>query len=166
LEQDFKQPLIVLATADEESSMSGARALSRGQFKQARAAIIGEPTSLRPIYMHKGIMMHRLLVTGKSGHSSNPALGRNALDAMHDMMTELKTLRSQWQKQYQNPAFTVHHPTLNLGCIHGGDNPNRICHSCELHFDFRGLPGMHNDAITHEILKKIQPIALQHQVEL
>ena len=166
LANDFKQPLIVLATADEESSMSGARALSRGQFKQARAAIIGEPTSLRPIYMHKGIMMHRLLVTGKSGHSSNPALGRNALDAMHDMMTELKTLRSQWQKQYQNPAFTVHHPTLNLGCIHGGDNPNRICHSCELHFDFRGLPGMHNDAITHEILKKIQPIALQHQVEL
>lgn len=166
LEQDFKQPLIVLATADEESSMNGARALSAGQFHQARAAIIGEPTNLKPIYMHKGIMMHRLLVTGQSGHSSNPALGRNALDAMHDMLTELKTLRAQWQRQYQNAAFAVQSPTMNFGCIHGGDNPNRICNSCELHFDFRGLPGMHNEDINRQILATLQPVATQHQVEL
>lgn len=166
LEQDFKQPLIVLATADEESSMNGARALSEGQFKQARAAIIGEPTNLQPIYMHKGIMMQRLLVTGQSGHSSNPALGKNALDAMHDMMTEIKALRLQWQKRYQNPAFAVQHPTLNLGCIHGGDNPNRICNSCELHFDFRGLPGMQNQAVLDELEQRLLPIAQSHQVEM
>lgn len=166
LEQDFKQPLIVLATADEESSMNGARALSAGQFHQARAAIIGEPTNLRPIYMHKGIMMHRLLVTGQSGHSSNPALGKNALDAMHDMLTELKALRSQWQQQYNNPAFQVHYPTMNFGCIHGGDNPNRICNSCELHFDFRGLPGMQSDDINQQILRQLQPVAARHQVQL
>ena len=58
LEQDFQQPLIVLATADEESSMSGARALSQvtneqGKYLgQAKAAIIGEPTGLKPINMH------------------------------------------------------------------------------------------------------------------
>lgn len=166
LEQDFKQPLIILATADEESSMNGARALSEGQFKQARAAIIGEPTELKPIYMHKGIMMQRLLLTGQSGHSSNPALGNNALDAMHDMMTVLKNLRSQWQQRYQNPAFTVQYPTLNLGCIHGGDNPNRICHSCELHFDFRGLPGMQNQAMMDEIQQHLLPIAKEHNVEM
>lgn len=166
LEQDFKQPLIVLATADEESSMNGARALSETQFNQTRAAIIGEPTELKPIYMHKGIMMQRLLVTGQSGHSSNPALGRNALDAMHDMMTELKSLRGQWQKKYQNPAFAVQHPTLNLGCIHGGDNPNRICHSCELHFDFRGLPGMQNQAVIDQMQQHLANIANDHQVEM
>lgn len=166
LEQDFKQPLIILATADEESSMNGARALSEGQFKQARAAIIGEPTGLQPIYMHKGIMMQRLLLTGQSGHSSNPALGKNALDAMHDMITVLKDLRLKWQKTYQNHAFTVQYPTLNLGCIHGGDNPNRICHSCELHFDFRGLPGMQNQAIMDEIEHHLLPIAKQHQIEM
>ena len=166
LESEFKKPLIILATADEESSMNGARALSKGQLGNARAAIIGEPTNLQPIYMHKGIMMHRLKVTGQSGHSSNPALGRNALDAMHDMLTELKSLRSQWQQQYQNKAFSVHYPTLNLGCIHGGDNPNRICNSCELHFDFRGLPGMQNDAITEEIRKRINPVAAAHKVDV
>lgn len=166
LTTDFKHPLIVLATADEESSMNGARALSRGQFANARAAIIGEPTNLQPIYMHKGIMMHKLLLTGQSGHSSNPALGKNALDAMHDALTQLKELRSQWQQKYQNTAFTVHTPTMNFGCIHGGDNPNRICNSCELHFDVRGLPGMHNDNITQEIYAKLAPVAKAHQVDM
>jgi len=166
LEHDFKQPLIVLATADEESSMDGARALSRGQFHQARAAIIGEPTHLKPVYMHKDIMMQKLLITGQSGHSSNPALGKSALDAMHDMLSELKVLRSGWQKQYQNHAFNVHYPTLNFGCIHGGDSPNRICNSCELHFDFRGLPGMQNTLITEQIRQKLQAVAQQHQVDM
>jgi len=166
LETNFKQPLIVLATADEESSMNGARTLSRSQFHQARAAIIGEPTNLQPVYMHKGIMMQKLLVTGQSGHSSNPALGKSALDAMHDMLTELKTLRSGWQEQYQNPAFNVHYPTLNLGCIHGGDSPNRICNSCELHFDFRGLPGMQNTLIIERIRQHLERIAKQHQVDM
>lgn len=166
LEQPFKAPLIVLATADEESSMSGARALTASSFPAARAAIIGEPTGLRPIRMHKGMMMNALEVIGQSGHSSNPALGRSALDAMHDMITVLKQLREELQQQHQNPAFSVAYPTLNLGCIHGGDNPNRICNSCELHFDFRAIPGMDNEAIRATILERLQPVADAHEVEI
>ncbi len=166
LEQPFVAPLIILATADEESSMSGARALSRDQFRQIRAAVIGEPTQLKPINMHKSITMSSLAITGQSGHSSNPALGKNALDAMHDMMTELKIFRRDMASQYKNSHFEVAIPTLNLGCIHGGDNPNRICNSCELHFDFRGLPGMANADIRAQILGKLKPLADEHQVKM
>jgi acetylornithine deacetylase len=70
LDKPLKQPLILLATADEESSMNGARALAAAGRPKARAAIIGEPTSLRPVRMHKGIMMEAVRVTGKAGHSS------------------------------------------------------------------------------------------------
>ena len=166
LDKNFKEPLIILATADEESSMSGARALANSSLPKARAAIIGEPTSLKPIHMHKSIMMNALKITGQSGHSSNPELGRNALDAMHDVITTLKTFRSELEQKHHNSAFEIAVPTLNLGCIHGGDNPNRICNSCELHFDFRGLPGMSNNEIRQQILEKVQPVANAHQVEL
>lgn len=172
LELDFKQPLIILATADEESSMTGARALAevvneQGLYLgQAKAAIIGEPTGLKPIRMHKSIMMNALEITGQSGHSSDPSLGHSALEAMHDMMTELKAFRSDVQAQYKNAEFKVDVPTLNLGCIHGGDNPNRICNACELHFDFRGLPGMDNAAMREQMQRRLQPIAQQHQVNL
>ncbi|RCX07935.1 acetylornithine deacetylase [Marinomonas foliarum] len=148
---NLKQPLIILATADEESSMSGARALVDQGTLKARYALIGEPTSLTPIYAHKGIMMERIQVTGQSGHSSNPSLGNNALDAMHDVMSELMLFRQQLKANYRDTSFVIDYPTMNFGCIHGGDNPNRICGRCELEFDLRALPGMSNQALIAEI---------------
>ncbi|MAY14126.1 MAG: acetylornithine deacetylase [Oceanospirillaceae bacterium] len=162
---DFKQPLIILATADEESSMCGARALAQQGKPKARYAVVGEPTSLKPIRMHKGIMMESVRLTGKAGHSSNPDLGINALDAMVPVMNELMNLRRDLAGRYQNAHFAVQVPTLNLGCIHGGDNPNRICGSCELAFDLRTLPGMSNDDLREEIRQRLNPIAEQNRVE-
>jgi acetylornithine deacetylase len=161
LGQTFKHPLIVLATADEESSMSGARALARDGIAGAtpRYAVIGEPTELVPIRMHKGIMMEAIRVRGQSGHSSNPALGKNALETMNQVMNELIGLRSELQLKYRNPGFAVQTPTLNLGCIHGGDGANRICAECELHFDLRLLPGMDNDELRKIIEQRLVPIA-------
>lgn len=166
LDKPLQQPLIVLATADEESSMNGARALAEQGFPKARYAVIGEPTSLKPIHMHKGIMMEVVRIQGKAGHSSNPDLGNNALDAMHDVMGELKNFREELARDYQNADFSVTVPTLNLGCIHGGDNPNRICGHCELQYDLRALPGMNNDDLRATIQQRLKPIAEQHQVEL
>jgi acetylornithine deacetylase len=162
----LKQPLIILATADEESSMNGARELVRLGKPLARYAVIGEPTSLQPINMHKGVMMETIRIQGKSGHSSNPALGHNALEAMHDVISTLLSFRQQLQSEYNSPHFTVNVPTMNLGAIHGGDNPNRICGHCALEFDVRLLPGMSNDAIRSAIQALILPIAEKHQTRI
>ena len=166
LDQPFRQPLLILATCDEESSMSGARALAEAGRPLGRAAVIGEPTGLRPVRLHKGIMMEGISIQGQSGHSSNPAYGHNALEAMHAAMGELLTLRQQWQREYNNPLFDVSVPTLNLGCIHGGDNPNRICGQCALEFDLRPLPGMEPEQLRAAIRQRLQPLAEQHQVQI
>ena len=166
LDQPLKQPLIILATADEETSMSGAKALADLGRPKARYAIIGEPTGMKPVYMHKGMMMQRVKVRGRAGHSSNPALGNNALDAMHEVMTELLQFRKELQAKYQNALFEVAEPTLNLGCIHGGDNPNRICGHCELDFDLRPLPGMNNDELAGQIEQRLNSVADRFQIQL
>jgi len=159
LDKPLKHPLIILATADEESSMSGARALADSGKPKARYAVIGEPTELVPIRMHKGIMMEAIRIRGHAGHSSNPALGKSALDAMNQVMNELIILRNDLQLKYRNPSFEVQTPTLNLGCIHGGDGANRICGECELHFDLRLLPGMDNEELRTAIQNRLTPIA-------
>lgn len=138
----LRAPLLLLATADEETSMDGARALLTWQKPKARHAIIGEPTDLRPVRAHKGIMMERLRVIGRSGHSSDPRLGNSALDGMSRVLTALMTLRDELSARYTNPLFALPSPTLNLGRIQGGDSPNRICGECELDLDLRVLPGM------------------------
>ena len=153
----LNKPLTVIATADEESSMSGARALSDADPLNARFAVIGEPTGMQPVRMHKGIMMESIELVGQSGHSSNPALGNSALDAMHKVMSSLMALRDHWGEQYQNPGFEVQVPTMNLAAIHGGDSPNRICQHCRLTFDVRLLPGMNNSEmreIIHQTTRK------------
>jgi acetylornithine deacetylase len=166
LNTPLKQPIIIVATAEEETSMSGARQLVDQRRPKARYAVVGEPTSMRPIRMHKGITMEGIRITGQAGHSSNPALGNSALDAMHDVITELKQFRQQLQQQYQHPGFDIPIPTLNLGCIHGGDNPNRICSQCELEFDLRSLPGMSLDNLREDIDKRLAIIAKQQQIQI
>lgn len=138
----LEQPLTIIATADEETSMCGAKALQELSRHLGRHVVIGEPTSLKPVRMHKGMATKSLRISGHSGHSSNPALGNSALEGMHRAIGEILKWRTELQQRYRNPLFAVDVPTLNLGHIHGGDNPNRICAACELHFDLRPLPGM------------------------
>ncbi len=145
----------MLATADEETSMQGAQALAELGRPKARSAVIGEPTGMRPVRSHKGMIMDSIRLQGQSGHSSDPALGNNALDAMHAVITELMAYRQELKTRYHDELFTIPHPTLNLGCIHGGDNPNRICGHCELEFDLRLMPGMHTDSVRAEIRQRI-----------
>ena len=142
----WKAPLTIVATSDEESSMAGARALAESNIPKAQFAVIGEPTDLKPIFAHKGFMMLKISLQGASGHSSDPELGHNALDAMHCVMSELLAFRAQLSATHRNPAFEVSVPTLNLGCLNAGDNPNRICDHADLQIDLRLLPGMDTDA--------------------
>lgn len=164
--KELKHPLVILATADEETSMSGARALCADDLSSSRYAVIGEPTGLKPVYQHKGIIMEAITLKGKSGHSSNPALGNNALEGMHAIISALMQLRKQLEKQYKSEAFSVPVPTLNLGHIHGGDNPNRICGECELHIDCRSVPGMEIDELRASIRSRASEVALSLGLEV
>ena len=168
LNRSFKEPLIVLATADEETSMQGARSIAQLGRPKARAAIIGEPTGLQPVKAHKGIMMDSIRLLGKSGHSSDPSLGNNALEAMHVVISDLMIYREELKQRYNSDLFSIPHPTLNLGVIHGGDNPNRICGRCELEFDIRLMPGMHIETLRAEIRNRIttlmDPLGIQFEL--
>jgi len=152
------QPLTIVATADEESSMCGAKALRDAGRHLGRHCVIGEPTNLRPVRLHKGISMEGVRVIGRSGHSSDPTLGNNALEGMHRVLSEILRWREELQSKHRNPLFAVDVPTLNLGHIHGGDNPNRICAECELHFDLRPLPGMGLPALRDEISNRLDSV--------
>ncbi|MDP6375025.1 MAG: acetylornithine deacetylase [Pseudomonadales bacterium] len=159
-------PLTIIATADEESTMAGGRFLLEKGRPRAACAIIGEPTGLIPVYAHKGMMMLSISLQGSSGHSSNPDLGRNALDAMHVVMGALISFRQELAERYRNPGFEVDIPTLNLGCLRAGDSPNRICDHAELQIDLRLLPGMDCDAILAELRRRIDVIAVAHDMPL
>ncbi|MGL5385154.1 MAG: acetylornithine deacetylase [Enterobacterales bacterium] len=153
------KPLYILATADEETTMAGARYFAASSKIRPDFAIIGEPTSLQPVRAHKGHISSAIRIVGQSGHSSDPARGVNAIDLMHDSIGHLMTLRKTLQERYNNPAFAVPYPTMNFGHISGGDAANRICACCELHMDIRPLPGMTLDNINELLHEALAPVS-------
>jgi len=160
------QPLTILATADEESSMHGAKMLVAENRQLGRHALIGEPTGLKPIRMHKGIAMETIRLLGRSGHSSDPSLGVNALEGMHQAIGEILKWRTELQQKHRNPMFKVEVPTLNLGRIQGGDNPNRICAECELQIDLRPLPGMDLGELRSDLTRRLQQLLRDSELKL
>ena len=154
-DQKLDQPLIILATADEESGMDGAKALLQQGRPLGRHALVGEPTGLVPIRMHKGIFMDALKIRGQAGHSSDPDGGVNAVEGVHKALAALLALRDELTSRQTHAGFSVPHATLNPGCVHGGDSPNRIPAACELQFDLRPLPGMSLSALRQEARQRI-----------
>lgn len=137
--KDLQHPLYILATADEETTMAGARYFAANAAIRPSFAIIGEPTSLQPVRAHKGHLSNAIRITGQSGHSSDPERGVNAIELMNESITHLMSLRNELKEKFNNPAFVIPYPTMNFGHIHGGDAANRICGCCELHMDIRPL---------------------------
>jgi acetylornithine deacetylase len=157
----MKRPLYILASADEETTMNGAKAFAANAAIKPEFAIIGEPTSLRPVYMHKGHMAQGIRVTGRSGHSSDPAKGLNAIEVMHLIIGRLLKLKQHLSEHYRENAFSVPYPTMNFGHVHGGDAANRICGCCDLHLDIRPLPGLALTDLQLMLQQYLQPVCEQ-----
>ena len=160
------KPLYVLATADEETTMAGARFFTQSQLVKPDVAIIGEPTNLVPVVMHKGHMSHRISVQGQSGHSSKPNLGVNAIEIMYQVIGELLALQEKFSSHFNNEAFDVPMPTVNMGAIKGGDNANRICGHCVLDIDLRSLPGMCDKELLQWLSDALKPLAEKYPARI
>ena len=155
----LKRPLTLVATADEETTMSGARLIADNGRKLGRYCVIGEPTGLVPVRQHKGSLTMAVEYIGQSGHASDPSLGNNALEGMYQFMTALFAYRERMQRENNDPAFSIPTPTMNLGHIHGGDNSNRICGACTLYIDIRFLPSMSYAALQADLEQLASEVA-------
>ncbi|WMS86475.1 acetylornithine deacetylase [Pleionea litopenaei] len=149
------KPMTIIATADEETSMAGARAIKQHQLRRPDLAIIGEPTSMIPIISHKGYLAYRLTIKGAGGHSSNNSEQVNCLNALFSAASQLHRVAAKL-RQYCDPRFSVPEATMNFGTLNAGDSVNRICASAELCFDIRPIPGLDPTEIT---------IWLQHAIK-
>jgi acetylornithine deacetylase len=141
-------PLVLVFTYDEEVGTLGARHIAETwprERKLPRRAIIGEPTALQPVRMHKGHLRLRLVLHGRSAHSGYPHLGINAIERGGAAIVALARLRNELQ--HERPAMAEHFPdvpfvALNVGQVTGGVAVNVVPERCVLDVGIRLLPGM------------------------
>ncbi|MDH3745500.1 MAG: acetylornithine deacetylase [Acidobacteriota bacterium] len=140
-------PLILLFTRDEELGSLGAAELIRDADPGdtwPTAAVVGEPTSLRAIRLHKGHLRLDLAFKGRAAHSGYPHRGRNAIEVAGRAVRALAGLRTKLeQERGPNSRFFSETPfvAFNLGIIEGGSAVNVIPAHCRLRMGLRPLPG-------------------------
>ena len=124
------------ATMDEEFSFRGVSKLCEGL--SGHAALVAEPTSLRAVVATKGALRWRIVVEGKSAHSSKPHLGVSAIAHMARIVLALETD----QRRLEHRVHPLLGPaTCNVGIISGGVQVNFVPDRCAIEIDRRLLPG-------------------------
>lgn len=150
-------PLVLVFTYDEEVGTLGAKHFAdtwTDPDALPRSAIIGEPTSLRVIRMHKGHVNLRLAVEGTPAHSGYPHLGVNAIEPVGRMIVALADLRRELESEQPNHREffpEVPYVPLNVAQVSGGAAVNVVPDHCELYVGFRLLPEMDAGSILDRI---------------
>lgn len=128
--------VLLAAVVDEEYSYRGVVKLC--ESLKADAAIVAEPTEMRAVIATKGVLRCRIVVHGKSAHSSKPHLGVNAITHMARVIATIEA-DNERMTAMQHPLVGC--GTCNVGVISGGVQVNFVPDRCAIEIDRRLLPG-------------------------
>jgi acetylornithine deacetylase len=157
----LRRPFALLLTYDEEVGTVGARRFAESadpSVRLPRDVVIGEPTSLRVVRLHKGMVRLQLTFHGRAAHSGYPHLGRNAIEPAARAIAALAELRLTVERE--RPAHGEHFPevpfaAINVGVVQGGTAANVIPDRCTVHLGIRLLPEMKADEMTERVRQAV-----------
>jgi acetylornithine deacetylase len=153
--RDLETPIHFAFSYDEEIGCLGVRELIKDMAENLPlpvAVIVGEPTLMQIIGGNKGGRGFITKVHGVDGHSSQPALGANAIMAAARIASFLEDLQKRLRDNADpNNGFVPPYTTIDLGLISGGTAHNIIPALCEFNWGFRGLPTDDIDALEAEV---------------
>jgi acetylornithine deacetylase len=163
LAMPLTRPVHIAFSYDEEIGCRGAPHLIErlpSLCAQPAGCIVGEPTEMRPVLSHKGKQALELIIEGRAGHSSNPALGENALYPAAELLLFVRELAARLAAEGPFDArFSPPHPTLQAGVVHGGSAVNIIPDRASIEIEVRSVPGLPPAAVTAEVLAALAAIA-------
>lgn len=145
--------IVFTALVDEENGQTGSRALVKSRLK-ADLAIVGEPTGCRVVTAHKGDLWLELVTRGRAAHGAKPHLGSNAVHAMARIVCWLETDYAAELRTRSHPVLGS--PTINVGSIAGGRQPNIVPDHCVISMDRRTIPGETEASVRRELKQFIR----------
>jgi len=138
--KSLTKPIALVFTADEEIGLIGAKRLAEARALRASYAIVGEPTSLRPMRAGKGYCLAEVTIKGREAHSAYPSLGRSAVFDAARLIRCIEEMAVRLESE-QHAAFDPAYTTLNVGLVHGGTAKNVIPGECRFTLEWRPIPG-------------------------
>ncbi len=145
----LKRNVIVVGESDEEHRSAGAfDVLEELGSRRPDWVLATEPTGLRLIHAHKGVVHARVRAHGRACHSSDPTAGRNAIVLL---ARAILAIEASARVFLERPHPDLGPATLSIGVVRGGQAPNIVPDDAWLWVDRRTLPGEPPEAIQREL---------------
>jgi len=144
-EMDLRRPVHFAFSYDEEAGCRGVPHMIERLpelCEKPLGALIGEPSGMRAIRAHKGKSAARLTVKGRSGHSSRPDEGLNAVHAMAEVLASAVGEADRLTHGPFEDVFEPPYSSLQIGTVQGGQAVNIIPETCEAEFEARAISGV------------------------
>lgn len=154
-ESPLARPVHLALSFDEEVGALGAPLLAsriRASGLNPAAAIVGEPTGMRPIAGHKGGVELTTRIAGVEAHASDPRRGVNAIHYAARFIAELERVAARLAAAPRAGCdFDPAHSTLSVGTIRGGTARNVVAGQCSFDWELRTVPGDDGEAIVQRL---------------
>jgi acetylornithine deacetylase len=119
------------------------------------AAVIGEPTSLRPCVAQKGLLILKIHAHGRSAHAGRSHLGENAISKAAETIRQVEGLSLEREDPYLGS------PNITVTMVEGGSANNVVPEHCVFTVDVRTTP-----AYTHDELIQVFRDHVDAEVEV
>jgi acetylornithine deacetylase len=159
--RQLSRPIHLAFSYDEEAGCRGVPHLIKRLPElcaKPEGAIIGEPSNMRAICAHKGKAAARVEIRGRSGHSSRPDQGLNAIHAMAEVLSEAVANAERLTSGPFDGAFKPAYSSLQVGTISGGQAVNIIPDVCVAEFEARAIAGICPSALLAPIREKAESL--------
>ncbi len=155
--------IAIVYTVDEEVAVTGARTFVKDHLPaldwQPAGVIVGEPTQLKPVVAHNGLVRWTIKTQGQAAHSYDPSKGRSAITMMTKVIEALES-------QYISCLSPAHPLTGRAQCsinmIRGGVQINIIPEHCQIHLDRRLVPGESPAQVLPEVERILEVLRQTH----
>ena len=140
--------VFVLAGDEERLGPEGTAFLREEGLIEPDALVLGSPTENHLIVEERGILWVEIETAGRAAHGGDPPAGDNAILRMMRLLERLQTeLGPKLDARRSGEKVS----TMNIGTLHGGENPNVVPDRCTLLIDRRLLPEESVDTAFAEI---------------
>jgi len=158
----LRRNVIVVGEADEEHRSIGAfEVLAELGTRRPDWALATEPTGLRLIHAHKGVVHARVRARGLACHSSDPTAGRNAIVLL---ARAILSIEASARVFLERPHPDLGPATLSIGIVRGGQAPNIVPDDAWLWVDRRTLPGESPELVQRELEDVLAKAGLSAEV--
>ena len=141
----LKRPIHLAFSCDEEVGCRGVRPLIQHiaeHLPKPAAVIVGEPTMMQVVDMHKTALSFETEVTGREAHSSAAHQGVNAIMMAGELIQKLNRIQRELiARADRSLGFDPPYTTVSIGTITGGTAKNIVPRRCGFVWETRLLPG-------------------------